>query len=292
MAELLETKLEIESNLKGRRLLVKGYYITSEIEEFTPEEIAIHYINKFYLCPICNKIKRGWAIYEEKNNGLFIRRLFLECKHEFTTLKGLGILDIDYEDMFSMFIIIKANDKQLIQRAKSLIRPFMHWISTWNSTTTIGSAAGGRPAWRTSVIRHDGSIGVNAQGPTLASPVGNTDYGILLGSLNPPNDTNTFALAQKILHGTAAGQLLYGATTISDIIISGSTFILNISRIFQNGSPGIVTIREVALVMAIYQHGDSTLYFSHIARDILATPFDASVGSAFTTYYRLSLTVS
>jgi hypothetical protein len=282
MAELLETKIGIESNLKEREILVKGYYITREVEDFTPEELAIHYINKFYYCPICSKVKRGFALYEEKVNGIFIRKFILECKHEFS-FKGLKMLDIDYKDMFSMHVIFKADDKQLIQRARSLLRPFMRWVSEWKGNPASASVG----FYRSYTIDVTGAI-YEGHGVSLAAPTGNSDFGILLGLLDTPNNVNTFALGQKIPHGTEINQLQYGTTSVTDIGISGSTLIVTISRPFQNGSPSPITVKEVALVFSWPWNWRAVC----MARDVLATPFNATIGSSFTVYYRLSLTIS
>jgi hypothetical protein len=282
MAELLETKVGIESNLKEKEILVKGYYITSEVEDFTPEELAIHYVDKFYYCPKCGKVKRGFALYEEKVNGMFIRKFFLECKHKFS-FRELKMLDIDYKDMFTMYVIFKAEDKQLIQRARSLIKPFMYWISEWRRDAESSYYLG---FYRSCTIDITGAV-QEGHGNSFAAPTGNADFGILLGFLDTPNNVNTFRLAQKIPHGTGVGQLQYGATSISDVGISGNTLIVTISRPFQNGSPQNVVVKEVALV---FNWAWSWINVC-IARDVLATPFNATVGSAFTVYYRLSLAI-
>jgi len=282
MTELLKTEIGIESNLKEREILVKGYYITSQIEHFTPEELAIYYINKFYYCPACRKVKRGFALYEEKVNGIFMRKFFLECKHEFPSLAGLKMLDIDYKDMFSMHIIFKADNKQLIQRARSLLKPFMYWISEFRSVPETDY----RNFYRSSTIDVTGTV-YDGHGVSFAAPTGNSDFGILLGLLDTPNNVDTYGLTQKIPHGTSVGQLQYGENSVSNVGISGSTLIVTISRPFQNGSPSPVTVKEVALVFSWAWNMVNVC----MARDVLATPFNVAVGSVFTVYYRLALTI-
>jgi hypothetical protein len=278
----LETEVSIKSNLKEKEILVKSYVITREVEDFTPEELAIYYVDKFYFCPKCRKVKRGFALYEEKVNETFTRKFFLECKHEFL-FKELKMLDIDYKDMFSMHIMFKASDKQLIQRARSLLKPFMSWISEWRGTLA-GNWISYYPSY---TIDMTGEV-IDGHGVSFAAPVGNSDFGILLGLTGIANNANTYALGQKIPHGTAINQLQYGTTSVSDVAITGNTLIITISRPFQNGSLDVVIVREVALVF----NWAWNLRNVCMARDVLATPFNATVGSSFTVYYRLSLTVS
>jgi hypothetical protein len=281
MTELLETEVSIKSSLKEKEILVKSYVIVSEVEDFTPEELAIYYVDKFYFCPKCRKVKRGFALYEEKVNGTFIRKFFLECKHEFS-FKELKMLDIDYKDMFSMHVIFKADNKQLIQRARSLIKPFMYWISEWRGSVAWGSLY----FYPSYAIDITGAV-VEGYGVSFAAPVGNADFGILLGFLDTPNNINTFSLVQKIPHGTGVGQLQYGTTAVSDLAITDSVMIVTISRPFQNGSPQNVIVKEVALVF----NWPWNLVNVCMARDVLATPFNAIIGSTFTVYYRLAITI-
>jgi hypothetical protein len=82
-----------------------------------------------------------------------------------------------------------------------------------------------------------------------------------------------------------------GVNSVSDVGVSGNTLIVTISRSFQNGSPQDVIVKEVALVFNAIIPPRATTNAT-LARDILATPFTATVGSAFTVYYRLSVAIS
>ena len=83
MVGMPSVSVEVETLLlEEKKYTVKGYTLTKDLsnKKFTNEEIAHYIIDRFYICPICNKIQRGWALYEEKVDGIILRK-FLSLIH-------------------------------------------------------------------------------------------------------------------------------------------------------------------------------------------------------------------
>lgn len=82
--------------------------------------------------------------------------------------------------------------------------------------------------------------------------LGTTDNGILVGTGTNEVTILDYALQTKIAHGTGAGQLSYGACTVSaDVIEDGSDVYFLVSRIFTNNSGGNITIKEAGIATRV-----------------------------------------
>jgi len=280
--------------LEEKKYTVKGYSFYDDLnpKKLTNEKIAQYLIDRFYICPVCNRIQRGWALYEEKVDGIVLRKFFFTCKHYVTSLVGLQVVDMEYKDMFVIWLrIITSTEIQLIQRSDSIIYPLMHWISSWNATTTITMASAAYPLWPTSVLTEGGTSAGNVPGPSLASPGGTAGYGIQVGTGTTPNSPSTYSLAAPIGNGTGAGQLLYGITNVSSPAISGSTVTVTVSIVLNNSSGGTITVSEVAMIPVLYDN-NNTQRFMTITRDVLASAINIANGASTTIYYNLQLTIS
>jgi len=284
--------------LEEKKYTVKGYSFYDDLspKKLTNEKIAQYLLDRFYICPVCNKIQRGWALYEEKVDGIVLRKFFFTCKHYVTSIVGLQVVDMEYKDMFVIWLhIITLTEIQLIQRSDSIIYPFMYWISTWNATS--GSAPSGQPLYLfpTFVINTAGTNISNVEGFTVAAGSGNTNFGIVVGSGTNANTTSTYALQTPIANGTSAGQLQYGSTGVSSPGISGNTVTVTINRALTNSSGGTITITEVALYAQFFYVTSTpsvaTGYFA-ITRDVLATAISLANGASTTIYYNLQVTIS
>jgi len=278
--------------LEEKKYTVKGYSFYDDLnpKKLTNEKIAQYILDRFYICPVCNKIQRGWALYEEKVDGIVLRKFFFTCKHYVTSLVGLQVVDMEYKDMFVIWLrIITSTEIQLIQRSDSILQPFMYWISYWNATSYSGGSSANH--WPTQIIQTSGATATDIQGISLASGSGDTSHGIVVGSGTNPNTTSTYALQTPIANGTSAGQLQYGSTGVSALAISGNTVTVTINRALTNSSGGTVTITEVAMYGAINNGGGTTYYFA-ITRDVLSTAINLANGASTTIYYNLQLTIS
>jgi len=280
--------------LEEKKVTAKGYSFYTDLhnKKLTNEKIAQYLIDRFYICPVCGTIQRGWALYEEKVDGIVLRKFFFTCKHYVTSLVGLTIVDMEYKDMFVIWLrIITSTEIQLIQRSDSIIYPFMYYMSTWNATSTSGYAEW---SYLSSIINTSGGYQTNTvPGLTLAAGAGDTSYGIVVGSGTNANTTSTYALQTPIANGTSAGQLQYGSTGVSAPDILGNTVTVTINRALTNSSGGTVTISETAIYGALWWTGSTgTPFIFALTRDVLATAISLANGASTTIYYNLQLTIS
>ena len=284
---------EVETiNVEEKEYTVKGYSIHTDLnsKKFTSEEIAHFIIDRFYICPICNKIQRGWALYEEKVNGIILRQFFLKCKHVFTTLAGLEVVDIEYKEMFVMWVRVETVNVQLIQRSDSILGTFIQYLQQAGSGSfnTANFYPIFMPIYVTGL---SGSVvGFVAWGFNIGS--GSSTYGIVIGTGNAPNTTNTYALESQIANGTGSGQMQYGATTTGNVTTSGNTISVTSGRTFTNNSGASITVAEVGVYMqasALYSNAVQQWAF---ARDVLASPITVANTTPISVYYTFQLTIS
>jgi len=103
-------------------------------------------------------------------------------------------------------------------------------------------------------------------------------YGIQIGSGDTAVDNMDYALAIKIDHGLAAGELDYGAHSFTYPTEVGANVDGIISRTFFNGSGNSIDVKELGLV-AHSKYDPNTAGYFLITRDVIAT---VAVGNAQT----------
>ena len=84
----------------------------------------------------------------------------------------------------------------------------------------------------------------------LEAPSTNNLYGILWGTGTTTPATADYMMTPLITHGSSAGLLQYGATTVNAAGVVAANVDMIISRVAVNGSGGTVTPREQGLVTA------------------------------------------
>jgi hypothetical protein len=89
-----------------------------------------------------------------------------------------------------------------------------------------------------------------------------TTYGLQVGTGTTAVTTSDHVIETLIAHGSGAGQLNYGSTTVGGAVDAGSGCTLTISRQFGNASGNTITIKELTLVCENYNS-----YFFLLARD-------------------------
>jgi len=116
--------------------------------------------------------------------------------------------------------------------------------------------------------------------------------GIQVGSLDTANDINTYKLATKILSGSTATKLLYGAMTVEAVTNpSGLDLQFRMIRAFTNNSGNTITVKEIGLAVELfYAAGVGTDFV--LARDVLASPVDVPDGATLTVRYIAKITVA
>jgi len=163
------------------------------------------------------------------------------------------------------------------QEAKTWVRNFFKMIRDTFNNTSLG------------IVKQDGTSLSLSGGYTVVdvyrvvASSGDSNYGILVGSGTKGWDINDYKLDSKIAHGSGTNQLMYGATTVEDIVIGSNNISFRIIRTFTNSSGSSITVTEVGL--ATYGYGTYPL----IARDVLSTPVSVPPGSTLTVRYIVSM---
>jgi hypothetical protein len=128
-----------------------------------------------------------------------------------------------------------------------------------------------------------------------SAPLGNDAYGIQVGSGTTAVSRDNYALATKISHGTAAGQLSYGAMTVEDTDGTPPDTVFRLIRTFTNNTTDPITVYEIGLAIAnsyhpIYDSWSLTTYYFLITRDVLSAPLTVPAGATLTVRYVLKVT--
>jgi hypothetical protein len=152
-------------------------------------------------------------------------------------------------------------------------------------TDTGGTARSGN---NTYVFSADGGLGYNFMDANALE--GYSTYGIQVGTDDGtilPKDINNHALGAKILHGTGAGQLSYGNSSIVPVTHDGASYsYAGITRTFSNAYSSPLDVKEIGLAAAFRWESSSDRYFL-LARDILGTPITVPNGQALTGSIRI-----
>jgi hypothetical protein len=110
-------------------------------------------------------------------------------------------------------------------------------------------------------------------------------YGVQVGTGTAANDVSRYNLAAQIAHGTGAGQLQYGATSIGTPATVGQKRQITVARTFTNASGSSITVNEVGLAILIAQS------YEFLIERTLSTNTIAHLASATWTY-TISITTS
>jgi len=112
------------------------------------------------------------------------------------------------------------------------------------------------------------------------------DRGIMVGiGTTPPTNTDV-AMETKIVHGTGAGQLSYGATSKTTTTEVGANIDFVFTRTFNNGSGNTINVTETGIICIAT---NTTTYFL-IAHDTFSAVAVAN-GQTLTVNYTLRTTV-
>jgi len=196
---------------------------------------------------------------------------------------------------------VRDKDGKLLKRGKlksqtwvgNIVAFLSALLSMWGVTAT---------GYRTGTSRADMTdTGGSARGVCLGSasatrylggsaPAGNTSAGILVGSSNVVVAIGQYALQSPIAHGTGAGQLQYGATTV-DPLVKNTTWTVRVIRTFTNASGATVTVREFGLFVRLGMVESPYEISVMLARDVPVTAIDVPDGSTLTLRYIISHTV-
>ena len=90
---------------------------------------------------------------------------------------------------------------------------------------------------------------------------GDVNYGIVVGTGTNAPASDDYDLQTKIAHGSSAGQLQYGATTVAQAAVVGANVDMLFSRVFVNASGGSITLKEAGLIVRHALIGTTGYYF-------------------------------
>ena len=178
------------------------------------------------------------------------------------------------------------------KECKSLLKNFMLWL---HSKFTISTAEGATVTW---TANDTGNVG-------RSFPVTGTNYegefgyfgaltamdgkGIRVGKGTTAVTPTDYELADKIIHGTGSGQLLYGAQTYEAVEVVDSDSRFRISRTFTNNSGASITVKEICGTLAQMDTAFTERFLLYL-RDVLVSPSTVPDGATLTVRYRFSVT--
>ena len=90
---------------------------------------------------------------------------------------------------------------------------------------------------------------------------GDVNYGIVVGTGTDAPASADYDLQTKVAHGSGAGLLQYGATSVAQAAVVGANVDMVFSRIFVNASGGSITLREAGLIVRHALIGTTGYYF-------------------------------
>jgi hypothetical protein len=159
--------------------------------------------------------------------------------------------------------------------------------SLFNATSSSGYTAS--VYTQTVAVMRDTGNNTRRLGTTYASVVGGVGelIGIVVGSSDTAYDPTQYDLANKILHGSGAGQLFYDGVTIETLTETPPTFLFRIIRSMTNQSTGSVTVRELGLFIRLADDTNNARFYM-LARDVLTSAVTVPAGSTLTVRYIVS----
>jgi hypothetical protein len=124
--------------------------------------------------------------------------------------------------------------------------------------------------------------------PSLQANAGQNDdrFGIQVGTGSDAWTYDQYKLQSQIYHGTSSGKMMYGACSVSSLVSITNGLKYVVSRVFTNGTPDTITVREIGLTAWRPDWGPAIM----ISRDILSPSIDVPAGSSLTVRYIIQWT--
>jgi len=174
--------------------------------------------------------------------------------------------------------------------------------SVGNKYMTSGTVTGDSGSAATILGEYWYYSGITGAGGTpmaLNAPAGTDSFGILVGSGIGAFNLTQYSLASKIPHGTAAGQLSYGTSSITDLGVNASlsppVYQIQIVRPFSNLTASAITINEVGLEAKNFWRDSGPAIKANvtylIARDVLSTSYSVPPNGSATVAITIGVTV-
>jgi hypothetical protein len=291
----------------------KVQFQTLEMKSFSAmKEI----LDRWYLCPVCGTIARGW-FYSEKlpiegdpEPAKLLKREFgLTCRHKFKAEFPEGPisfvpespLKVAHKDLMFMYLQFETKTKdgiivqRLLQRSDSYVSNMIAFLSCQAhqpgglyAATNIYEYV---PDITSTAVTAFNDPEPDSNNFILYTVAGSTTNGIAVGTGTTANSPTTGALAAPIGNGTGAGQLSYGDHTFTAPVISGSTTSFTFSRPFTNNSGASITISEVG-AFDVQLESTGVYQTCLVFRDVLATSITVANTATTTATYTIGVTTS
>lgn len=119
------------------------------------------------------------------------------------------------------------------------------------------------------------------------APIGNSTYGIVVGTGTTAESFESYALATPVVHGNSSGRLSYAAqnATVMSYDTPSKTWTIQFVRLFNNNSGGTITVTETAM---LYDYS-SVINFMY-CRDLLGSPVEVANTAQLTVTYTMQYT--
>jgi len=193
-------------------------------------------------------------------------------------------------------VVVRDKKGKVLSRqkgvSKSLLRAFMLWLLSKFTISTLctyavswtcadtGNVARTLPE---ATVRCEETFGM------FGAPVNIDTYGLRVGTGTTAVTPTDYELATRILHGSGAGQMIYGAQTYEAVEVIAMVSRFRISRVFTNNSGASITVREIGGAFSQRDSAGTQRFFLYI-RDVLASPSTVPDGASLTVRYRFIVT--
>jgi hypothetical protein len=114
-----------------------------------------------------------------------------------------------------------------------------------------------------------------SEGHGFLGGLGSQTPGIVIGSSAEPFSAEDYCMFSGIGSGTSANQMIHGLMARPQVVynLGTKTYSVTWSRVFNNNSPGVITVNEAGLMFSSV---------GLVSRDVLAAPVTVSVGAQLT----------
>jgi hypothetical protein len=190
------------------------------------------------------------------------------------------------------FINMKVHEKGELTldydfRSKSWVRNAHNVLmGTYTNFKDVGStyAAGSTYSKDTAGSARASNIIFNVN---PVAPIGNSTYGIVVGTGTTAESFESYTLATPVVHGNSSGRLSYAAqnATVMSYDTPSKTWTIQFVRLFNNNSGGTITVTETAM---LYDYS-SVINFMY-CRDLLDSPVEVANTAQLTVTYTMQYT--
>lgn len=124
------------------------------------------------------------------------------------------------------------------------------------------------------------------------APVGEDDYGIVVGTGDTAETNADYALETQLTQGTGAGNISHGVSIVGTAAVVGANVDLELKRAFINLTGSTITVKEAGLYCALLTVPGADVAWHCFIRDVLAASVEVPDKCSLTVYYTLRTTVT